>query len=195
MVSDFIQEHQPTSFVETGRKHLAVALFSIALSHREAVLLLANFGAWASAFALQRSIWEAYMRGYHVQHCLSDEQHGRMQLHKASPTMETVAKELEGLGPEYAPFGAMKRLIWEPLSDYSHGGVRQVSRWLRGGTIEPNYSDDEVIECLWFANMFGLYASVQICLISRGDPAPYNSLALQLIELAHHRQSMRTKAA
>ena len=159
-LSNFIQEHQPTSGIESsGRVHVAVALFSIALHHREAALLLATVDAWPSVHALQRSIWEAFVRGYHAVYCLSEEQHNRMVQHRASPTMETVVKELRELGGHHRAFSESKSLLWESMSDYTHGGARQIARWLRTDTIEPQFTDEEKIDCLWLGDLHGLYAS------------------------------------
>lgn len=191
-ISDFMQEHQSTTFVETGRLHVAVALLSIALEHREAILLLARHSAWTSASALLRSEYEALIRGIHAHVCLTDEQLERIVRHGASPTLETVTAQLKELNPEDDPFSACKRELWGLLSDYSHGGARQLSKWIGPENIEPTHSDDEILHLLWMINLFGLLASLQICEISGKNTAEYVALAGQHLDAERERQQRRS---
>lgn len=188
-VTDLIQQNYPTSFVLEGRHHVAAALFSIALSHREAALALAHLGAWTSVSALGRSIYEAYTRGYHAQYCLTDEQYERMVSNKASPKLETIISDVKNLGADHEAFANTKRLVWGSLSDYSHGGVLQLERWISSGSIEPNYSDEEVIDMLWFADMQGLQSRIQVARLAKADDSAFRQAAGNLIATAKARQA------
>lgn len=59
----WLDEHHPGCFQFDVKNDLAVGWLALALEHRAAVILLAESGAHASAAALLRSEWEAFMRG------------------------------------------------------------------------------------------------------------------------------------
>lgn len=172
-LSDWVEANQPTSCIETGTRRYALTLFAIALEHRAATLLLANYGAMTSAFALARPIYEAFMRGMWAAHCATPEDFELMSRTMGIAKLETVVKVVQKTFPGNDAFKRSRDILWAPLSDYAHGGVRQMTRWMGRDTIEPQYSDEEIVELLGFADMYGLMASMQISAMAGGDDAAY----------------------
>ena len=105
--------------------------------------------------------------------------------------METVVKELRELGGHHRAFSESKSLLWESMSDYTHGGARQIARWLRTDTIEPQFTDEEKIDCLWLGDLHGLYASMMLCELFDGPLALYVEMVQKLVESARERQALR----
>jgi len=56
------------------------------------------------------------------------------------------------------------------MNGYTHGGMHQVARRLKGNSIEPNYDPDEVIEVVKASGLLALMALLQIArLASNGN--------------------------
>ncbi|WP_397409615.1 DUF6988 family protein [Polaromonas sp.] len=133
------------------------------MEHREAAMLLAQNGARSSCFALVRPVFEAYMRGEWAIACATEEELNRFVDGKYDPKLDTIVKKLGQL-PHFADgiFDTIRSSGWESLCDYAHGGIRQVSRWITADGIEPQHTDEEVMEVLHFNNLYGLLACVGI---------------------------------
>lgn len=52
---------------------------------------------------------------------------------------------------------------------YTHTGGLHIQRWSKDNSIEPNYSDEEVKEVLWFAEMVGSLAVVGIASLANKE--------------------------
>ncbi len=46
------------------------------------------------------------------------------------------------------------------MCSYTHTGMSQLSRYNSSEAIEPNFNEDEIIEALNFANVFGLQSAL-----------------------------------
>ena len=165
-ISAWIRENWPTSFVEPGVERFAVASYSIAMDHRAAVLLLLTHNARTSAFALARPILEAYLRGAWTQHCATVEDIERASAINALPGVDAMVRALDKLQPTQGTFGEAKRIAWAATSDYAHGGIRQLSRWLSAEEIAPRHSDLEVCELLSMVDIFGMMSCVGVATIA-----------------------------
>jgi hypothetical protein len=69
-------------------------------------------------------------------------------------------KRLDKLKDSSGEFGKYRNATWEPFSDFSHGGMRQVSRWNRPDAIASHHRDEDVIDAMTIADMHGLQASM-----------------------------------
>lgn len=72
---------------------------------------------------------------------------------------ETMIEEIEkhdGFGDKV--FSQLKHNSWKAMNSFTHGGMQQVFRRLKGDSIEPNYDDEEVIEVLRAGGTFALLA-------------------------------------
>jgi hypothetical protein len=52
------------------------------------------------------------------------------------------------------------------MNSYTHGGIHQVARRVKGNDIDPNYEDGEIMEVLRIGQMFALLAFIQIVLVA-----------------------------
>lgn len=129
-LSQWISDNHPATFTSDGKNRLAVAFFSIALDHREAILCLLRHGARTSAFALARSVYEAGVKGSWAQYCVTEEIHHHAFQTGILPTFENMVRQLGKVQATNGVFARSKQLAWEPLSDFAHGGMKQVTRWI-----------------------------------------------------------------
>lgn len=185
-LSEWISAHHPPKFTHEGTNLLAVAFCSIALDHREAMLLLLRHGARTSAFALARSVYEAGVKGSWAQHCATAEDYSVAFSKGVLPKFETMVRSL-GKVPETADvFRRSKDMAWEALSDYAHGGMKQVIRWIGAEGVAPQHSDNEVCELLALMDIYGLIACIGIVNVSGGSPDAHVAKAREVVA-AHKR--------
>ncbi|MDN2676722.1 hypothetical protein [Janthinobacterium sp. SUN033] len=143
------------------RSYLAMAYLNLALDHREALLLLVQEGAFASATALQRSLLEAAVTGVWIDSCATDRQVEQIFQLKYFPlNFDKMAQKLRAthqLGEWFEVF----RNHYKIFNDYTHGHNRQISRWLSSGSAGPHYDVGQMIETLHHSDLVGLVAAVQ----------------------------------
>lgn len=158
-LSDSIHEILGTTATVTTRARLALAYLSLSLEHREAILLLVDTGASASATALHRPMLEAIIVGAWIEACATDKDIEAMATFKRSPSkVVTMVTQLR----KAHPLGNWFRVLYEHYGitgDYAHGHLRQLSRWLGKDEVGPRYSDGQMIELLWNTGVVGLLAS------------------------------------
>lgn len=180
-LSEWISEHHPPKFTHEGCNMLAVAFCSIALDHREAILLLLKHGARTSAFALARSVYEAGVKGSWAQHCATEEDYSNAFSRGVLPKFETMVRSLGKVPGTADVFRRSKDMAWEALSDYAHGGMKQVIRWIGAEGVAPQHSDNEVCELLALMNVYGLIACIGIVNVSGAQPDAHVAKALEVV--------------
>jgi acetylglutamate kinase len=52
------------------------------------------------------------------------------------------------------------------MSSYTHGGYQQIARRVKDKTIDPNYTDEEIVEVLRLSQAFAMMAFIQIVLVA-----------------------------
>ncbi|KVE40066.1 DUF6988 family protein [Burkholderia sp. BDU5] len=134
--------------VESGiQQQLAAFFYSLALDHTQAIVELIKIDLSASAFALLRSAYEAYVRGRWIQFCAKADWLGSFatgEKDKDFPKVREMIAELEN-EPEFevSQFSGLHSKHWRAMCDYAHGGRLQISRRLTEAGVEPNFSIDE----------------------------------------------------
>lgn len=158
-LSDAMRQILGTTATVNARERLALAYFSLSLEHREAILLLVDVGACASATALHRPMLEATIAGAWIEACATDKEVEETATFKRPPSkVVTMVKQLRTTHQlkDWFP------ILYEHygiVGDYAHGHLRQLSRWLGPDEVGPKYSDAQMIELLWNADVVGLLAS------------------------------------
>lgn len=183
-LSEWITNNHPRSFTDAGNNKLAVAFFSIAIEHREAILCLLRHGARTSAFALARSVYEAGIKGSWAQYCATQEEHDRAFTTGVLPSLDTMIRTLGKVKAMRNVFSRSKQIAWNGLSDYAHGGMKQVIRWIGAEGVAPQHSDIEVQELMYFLDMHCLLACIGIVSIAGGSTDLHAAKALEVAETA-----------
>ena len=185
-LSQWISEHHPATFQSDGQNALAVAFFSIALDHRGAILCLLRHGARTSAFALARPVYEACVKGSWAQHCATEADRIRAFDQGVLPAFDGMVRALGKVKETDGVFGRSKAMAWEALSDYAHGGMKQVIRWFGADGVAPQHSETEVQELMNLMDVYGLLACMGIVGVAGGSLDLHAGKAQEVID--RHKQ-------
>lgn len=145
--------------------------FAIAQDHHHAIVVLLDKRLYASVFSLVRITFEAYIRGEWLASCATDAEVRRF-LNGKEPK-QTFAEIIEAI--EKAPafneqvLSTIKKRTWKAMCGYTHTGGLHVQRWLTEDGIEPNYSADEILEALRFAEIIASLAVLGVLTLAEGD--------------------------
>jgi hypothetical protein len=152
------------------RIRLAAGCLDTALEHHKAVLLLVAKSLFGSAFALIRLLFEAYIRGIWLHRCASDSDLKLFKAEKLDKKFGAFIKDIETIaGFEERVLSNTKTKSWKAMNSYTHSGFMQVVRRNTASTIEPNYTEDEILEALNFANAIGLLSALEISHLARSE--------------------------
>ena len=153
------------------RTRIAAGCLDTALEHHKAILLLVSRSLYGSAFALMRLLFEAYIRGIWLHRCASDSDLELFKAEKLAKKVLTFIQEIERIdGFEKGVLSNVKLKSWSAMNSYTHSGFMQIARRNTESTIEPNYSEDEILEALNFANAMGLLSAIEISLLAGNEP-------------------------
>jgi hypothetical protein len=149
------------------RPRLAVACLLVALEHQKAILLLVANKLFGSAFSLIRLEFESYVRGVWLQLCATDTEITKYKQDKLEKSFQTLITEIENCeGFEEGILSSAKKENYDAMNSFTHSGYLQAVRRIKGETLEPNYTDEEIIELLNTANALGMLSALQIALLA-----------------------------
>lgn len=152
------------------------ALLKLVMEHLHAYLALVKMGRYSTCCALQRVIYEGFIRALWIKSCATDEEinlfmeHDRLyktQKNSKGKFIEYNLKELAKiivphLGDDisvkiYEKFGKI-------FNSFTHGGLEQIRRNSSNGYIESNHQEYEIK----FLAEFG-FGFAMLCLIQIGE--------------------------
>ena len=147
----------------TDRKIVAGALFEAASTHSKGVCILLEQQLYASASALQRILFETFIRASWFLHCANDEEIRKFISkdiieHSFAELIAAVEEEQEW--PD--TLSKIKSKIWRAMNSYTHGGYMQVERHYDGSSIMQIYSPEEKEEMTKFSSMIAFLAYAQV---------------------------------
>jgi len=138
----------------SNRVRAAASCFSIAQDHHHAIVVLLEAGLYASCFALLRVAFEAYVRGEWLALCATDAQVRQFLKGREPPKIDVLLGTLKRRDVfKEGVLSIIKKRSWKALCAYTHTGGLHVQRWNTSRGIEPNYSIDELLEVLRFADI------------------------------------------
>lgn len=147
----------------TNRTRAAVGCLGIAQEHHHGIVLMLSSSLCASGFALMRAMFEAYVRGEWLGFCATEAQIERFLQDKDVPGFQAMIDAIEATdGFEDRHLSAIKRQRWDALCGYTHTGGIHVQRWQTEESVESNYSREEVLEVLYFAELMLVLSSAGI---------------------------------
>lgn len=167
----------------SNRTRAAGSCFAIAQDHHHAIVLLVEHQLYASAFSLLRSAFEAYVRGQWLAHCANDEQIEKYLKDWSPPKIDALLTAVEKTpGFSEQVLSRVKAKGWDTMCAYTHSGGLHIQRWNTSDGIEPNYSPQEVLEVLAFAEFIGVMSVLGIAELANDE-----ELALRLLNKVKER--------
>jgi hypothetical protein len=143
---------------DNNRVRAAGSCLAIAKDHHHAIVVLLEERLYASSFALLRIEFEAYIRGQWLALCANDNEIQNFlngyEKPKDRPEIKCIIKKLEST-PAFTEqqLSCLKERAWTSLCSYTHTDGLHVQLWNTAEAIEPNYSDEELVEVLRFADI------------------------------------------
>ena len=173
------------SVPNTKRVRAAGSCLAAAQEHHHAIVRLIDAHLYASAFALLRSAFEAYVRGEWLALCATDEFVERFLNGKEPPKIKVLLSALE-VTPSFEEhvLSNIKALSWNAMCAHAHTGGLHVQRWNTIEGIEPNFSREEVLEVMRFAEVIATLATVGIVRLIQDD-----ELAMKILDAFKTRMS------
>ncbi|NDQ58418.1 MAG: hypothetical protein GZ088_15230 [Acidipila sp.] len=129
------------------RDRLLSAHWSLLSDYQKSIIALLNHELYGGAFALQRPLVEALIRAHivligdeeEVRKIMSDEYRANF---KTVGAQIDTAFNLEGLLDRF--LNGVKGV----LHSFTHSGLSQLARRFKKDSLEPNYTDEEIIELI-----------------------------------------------
>lgn len=151
------------------RVRLPATCFIVAQEHHQAILILLSqtHPVHASAFALVRPVYEAYLRGVWLARCATKENLERFSKGESPPKMPVMLAAIEKT-PEYGS-GQLSDIYtrsWTAMCAYTHTGSEQVQRWNTSDAIQQDYPDADVEEVLTFTGALVLLSTIGLAAIA-----------------------------
>lgn len=187
-LSEWIQRHCPTDYPRTGGQvELALAWFAMALDHREAIILLVHRTARHSAYALVRPMFDCFVRALWAHWCLTPDMLRELQRTGRHPTTERIVARLNRDAPIGPAIARAKAGSWDALSDFVHGGPRQVDRWTRQAKVGSAHPDGEVIELLDVVDNWAILSVMTMLRMADADATP------AIVRAQQHTDAMKAR--
>ena len=152
------------------RFRLAAGCLDVALEHHKAVILLIKNHLYGSAFAIVRSLFETYVRGIWLHRCASDLEIELFKGDKLKHKFDKLCADVEK-APYFncGTLSSIKNRAWKAMNSYTHGGFLQIVRRNTESSIQPNYTEGEIIEVINNSNAFALFSVMAIASLSGNE--------------------------
>lgn len=148
-------------YPKDNKSLILLAYHSIVIEHHTAIHLLIQNNLCGSAFALVRPKFETLYRAYWVNACATEEQINKViKEEDVFPKMNRMIKEIDSVYGTDNFWQKVKSYSWSAMNDYTHTGIRQISRRFKGNEVLPNYDSCERIEVLNGTNIALLLMAV-----------------------------------
>lgn len=152
------------------RVRASAGCLAIAQDHHHAIVVLLDSRLYASVFALIRVAFEAYIRGEWLSLCATDAEVRRFLKGKDRPEINVLLEALEKTPAfQEQALSKIKKRTWNSMCAYTHTGGLHVQRWITVDGIEPNYSKEELLEALRFADIIASLSVLGVLTIANDD--------------------------
>ncbi|HKT31174.1 MAG TPA: DUF5677 domain-containing protein [Gammaproteobacteria bacterium] len=154
------------------RYRLSTALFHQVFEHHRAICYLLKNGLVGSAIALVRSIFESTVRGIWLSQCATDQEVDAFKKDTRRKDFSTLITEIEArFASDNSALSRIKNGQWKAMCSFTHSGYLQAVRRITPQDIGPNYSNEEQIITLTFADYCVSLAAIGVCALAEQDAA------------------------
>ena len=155
---------------ESMRTRAVGGCFAITQEHHHGINVLLKANRFASAVALLRPTFEAYVRGAWLDACGSEHEVEGFLEGAEPPQLGKLLLDLENTERfQGGELSAFKSQYWNALCDFTHSGGLHVQRWNTEAGIEPNYEPSEIAQILRFAQYLSGLAAVGAARLAERD--------------------------
>ena len=160
------------------RVRAAAGCLAIAQDHHHAIVVLLHSHLYASVLALVRVAFEAYVRGEWLWLCATDAEVLLFFEGREPPGINLLLDALEKT-PAFQDktLSQIKKRTWASMCAYTHTGGLHVHRWITADSIESNYSKEELLEALRFADIIASVAVLGVLTIANDE-----AMALEVLD-------------
>lgn len=152
---------------KSRRLLLAISAFDVVLEHFTGITALTEKRVYGAAFALARPLFETFVRAVWLKDCATNDDLAAFQRDEFSRKFGETLGQIEQLESfRSGALSSLKKQAWSAMSSYTHGGIQQIARRVKGRAIDPNYTDEEIIEVLRLSQAFAMMAFIQIVLVA-----------------------------
>jgi hypothetical protein len=156
------------SLPTSKRAQLAGGCFHVAIEHGQAIVVLVDERLYGSALAMQRPLFEAYLRGMWLLHAATD---AEVDAAGRDDFPRNINKILDGVTQTGVPhLAGIKSIWWDRLCSLTHTGFRQIGARLTSTGLAQNYREEEIAQALGWADGIGLQTVAALSLLA-GDEA------------------------
>jgi hypothetical protein len=140
-------------FPVTDRHELCSILWVLILAHHNGMNILLHRKCYPSAFALMRSLAEAFLRLHLVTDDTTDQVRS-IKDRRYSTDYVKAAKQIDKIYKSSPLFGPWFKNNIKRLHDLSHGGIEHLRRLKDGSNIAANYSEKEIRSTIRLSMIF-----------------------------------------
>ena len=181
----------------------AATLLTVTIDHAQGIKILLGKGAYPSAAALMRVVFETYIRAMWVWKCASKKQVDTfinkdkiVSSDGKAIYFKDLVKAVEVSHGLSAYLSEIQANVWSGLNSLTHGGNIQLARNFDGKTIRHCYDNDLVNEVIEFSTMLTCLAFSGILdLANNKNGELVSGKLLQLIEPWAFNNSSKKDAA
>jgi hypothetical protein len=158
------------------RAQLAGGCWLVAIEHSQAIVVLVEHMLYGSALAMQRPLFEAYLRGMWLMHAATEtdvDAAGRDEFPR------DVNKLLDGVrraGADHLVH--IKEQWWSRMCSLTHTGYQQIGARLTAEGLGQAYNETEVSQALAWADGVGLLVVVALSTLAGDQPRAREAVAL-----------------
>jgi len=149
------------------RTRVAGSCYAIAQDHHRAIVLLLEHRLYASSMSLLRVAFEAYVRGQWLSLCASEAEIKQYIRGWEPPKIDKLLNDVENT-PAFIEkvLSRVKSQTWKSMCAFTHTGGLHIQRWNSVAGIEPNYSTEEILEVLAFAEFVGTMSALGVAALA-----------------------------
>jgi hypothetical protein len=138
----------------------AATLLTVTIDHAQGIRILLDKGAYPSAAALMRVVFETYIRAMWLRECANEKQVETfinkdkvVSTEGKSIPFKSLVKAVEASHNLPAYLSEIQANVWSGLNSLTHGGNIQLARNFDGKTIRHCYDNELVNEVIEFSTM------------------------------------------
>jgi hypothetical protein len=158
----FVEKELDEMLITSDKPNIkaAATLLTVTIDHAQGIRILLEKGAYPSAAALMRVVFETYIRAMWISECANEKQveifinkDKVVSTEGKSIYFKDLVKAVEASYGLPAYLSEIQTHVWSGLNSLTHSGNIQLARNFDGKTIRHCYDDELVNEVIDFSTM------------------------------------------